>query len=99
MHSLQVVERVHALGAGSQLAGSLRAAEEQDTDQGDLVSMEIEDVGEAMLEFGDATVGGSGTREALVGQRMEGAANGLLVELHRRLSIGLLVGSVLKGVY
>ena len=98
MHGVQVVEGIQALGAGSQFAGSLRAAEEKNADQGDFVPVEVEDIGQAMLEFGDATVGGGGTRESLVGQRMEGAADGLFVQIHHRLAIGFLVRGVLKGI-
>jgi hypothetical protein len=95
---VQVVEGIQALGASSQFAGSLRAAEEQNADQGDFVAMEIEDVSEAMLEFGDATIGRGRTGEALVGKRMECAADCLLVEIHHRLAIGFLVRGVLKSV-
>ena len=95
---VQVIEGIQALGAGSQFAGSLRAAEEQNADQGDFVAVEVEDIGQAMLEFGDATVGGGRTGEPLVGKRMEGAADCFFVELHHRLAIGFLIGRILKGI-
>ena len=76
----------------------MRAAEEQNADQGDLVAVKVEDVGEAMLEFGDAAVGGGGTSEALVRERVESATDGLFVELHDGFAVGFLVGGVLKGV-
>ena len=63
MDGVQVVERVEAIGARAEFAGRLRAAEEQDADQGGLVAMEVEDVGEAMLVFWDAAVGGGGAGE------------------------------------
>lgn len=64
---VQVVERIEAVCARAEFAGRLRAAEQQDTDQGDFVPVEVEDVGEAMLEFDDAAVGGGGAREPLIG--------------------------------
>src|SRR5579871_6183981 len=60
--------------------------------------MEVEDVGEAMLELGNAAVGGGGPSQALLGQRVEGTADGFLVEVHCRLAVGFLVGGVLKRV-
>src|SRR5580704_6070570 len=98
MDGVQIVEGVEALGACAELSGGLRAAEEQNADQGDLVAMKVEDVGEAMLEFGDAAIGGGGTSEALVRERVESAADGLFVEIHHRVAVGFLVGGVLKGV-
>ena len=98
MDGVQVVERVHALGARSEFAWRLGATEEQDADQGGLVAMEIEDVGEAMLVFCDAAVGGGGAGEALFAEGVEGAADGVFVEIHHRLAIGFLVGGVLEGV-
>ncbi len=95
---VQVFERIKPIGAGAKFAGRLRAAEEQDADQGGFVAMEVEDVGEAMLVFGDAAVGGGGAGEALFGERVEGAADGLFVEIHDGLAIGFLVGGVLKSV-
>ncbi len=61
MDGVQVIERIHTLGAGPQFAGSLRTAEEQHADQGDFVPMEVEDIGQAMLELGDTAVAGGGT--------------------------------------
>jgi hypothetical protein len=98
MDGVQIVEGVEALGPCPELAGGLRAAEEQNADQGDLVAVKVEDVGEAMLEFGDAAIGGGGSSEALVGEGVEGAADGFFVEIHDGLAIGFLVGGVLEGV-
>jgi hypothetical protein len=95
---VQVVEGIQALGTGSQFSRSLRAAEEQNAYQGDFMPVEVEDIGQAMLEFGYATVGGGRPREPLVGKRMEGAADCLFVEIHHRLAIGFLVRGVLKSV-
>lgn len=98
MDGVQVVECIHAFGAGAELAGRLGATKEQDADQGGLVAVEVEDVGKAMLEFWDAAVGGGGAGQVLVSERVESAANGFFVEIHHRFPIGLLVGGVLESV-
>ena len=95
---VQVFERIKPIGAGAKFAGRLRAAKEEDANQGSFVAMEVEDVSEAMLVFGDAAIGGGGAGELLVGERVEGAADGFFVEVHHRLAIGFLVGGVLEGV-
>src|SRR5580693_6829711 len=98
MDGVQIVEGVEALGPCPELAGGLRAAEEQNADQGDLVAVKVKDVGEAMLEFGDAAIGSGGSCEALVRERVESAADGLFVEFHDGIAVGFLVGGVLEGV-
>ena len=65
MDGIEVVERIHALGAGSQFAWSLRSAEEENAHQGDFMAMKINKIGEAMLKFGYATVGRGGASETL----------------------------------
>lgn len=95
---VQVFERIKPIGAGAEFAGRLRAAKEEDANQGSFVAMEVEDVSEAMLVFWDAAVCGGGAGELLVGERVEGAADGFLVEVHHWLAIGFLVGGVLEGV-
>src|SRR5690349_9017489 len=99
LHGAQIVEGVHALGARAEFAGSLRAAEQQDAKNGDLVAIEIESFLEAVFVFGDAAVRGTdGADEGLAVERMEGLANGDFVESHDRLAIRLLVAGVDKGV-
>jgi len=95
---VQIVELVEAVGPGAEFAGRLRTAEEEDAYERDLVAMEVEDIGEAVFELGDAAVGGSRTGEALLRERMESAADGLFVEFHGGLAIGFLIGGVLEGV-
>jgi hypothetical protein len=94
----EVVELVEALAAGAELAGSLRAAEQEDAEEGDFVAMEIEGFLEAMLELGDAGVGGGGTGEAVLVQGVEGVADGVLVEVGDGVAIGFLVAGVEDGV-
>ena len=50
----EVVEGVQAVGAGSELAGSLRAAKKQEAEDGGLVAAEVEDGAGAVLVLGDA---------------------------------------------
>jgi len=83
----KIVKLIEAISAGPKFAGSLRTAEKQDAEQSDLVAVKIEDVREAVFELGDAAVGCSGTREALLIQRMERAANGVFVEVHYGITI------------
>lgn len=52
MDGVQVVECIHAFGAGAELAGRLGATKEQDADQGGLVAVEVEDVGKGCSNFG-----------------------------------------------
>ena len=99
LHGAQVVERTHALGAGAKLAGSLRAAQEQDAENGDLVAIEVEGFLEAMLVLGDAAVrGADGTDQGLPVERMQGLADGGFVEIHDGIAIRFLVAGVDKGV-
>jgi hypothetical protein len=51
-----------------------------------------------MLELGDAAVGGGGTGEALLVQGLEGAPDGVFIEIHDRVAIGFLVGRVQERV-
>ena len=95
---VQIVELVEAIGPRAEFAGRLRTAEEEDAEKRDLVAMEVENVGEAVFELGDAAVGGSRTGEALLRERMESSADGVFVEFHGGLAIGFLIGGVLEGV-
>jgi hypothetical protein len=98
VYSVEIVELVEALGASAELAGGLRAAEKEDAEEGYFVAVEIEDVLEAVLELGYATVGGGGTGETLVVQRVENLANGGFIEIHDRVAIRFLVAGVDDGV-
>jgi predicted nuclease of restriction endonuclease-like RecB superfamily len=83
----KIVESIEAIGADAKFARSLRAAEKQDAEQSDLVAVKIEDLREAVFELGDAAIGCSGTREALLIQRIERAANRVFVKVHYRITI------------
>jgi hypothetical protein len=98
VYGVEVVELVEALGAGAEFAGRLRAAEEKDTEQGDFVAMEIEDFVQAMLEFGDASIGGGGAGQAVLVEGVNGTADGVFVEGHDRIAIGFLIAGVEEGV-
>jgi len=56
LHGAQVVERMHALGAGAKFAGRLGAAKQQDAEDGDLVTIEVEGFLEPVFVLGDAAV-------------------------------------------
>ncbi|SRR5713226_3136539 len=56
LHSAQVVEGMHAFGASAQLAGRLRATQQQDAENGDLVTIEIEGFLETVFVLGHAAV-------------------------------------------
>ena len=62
----EIVELIEAIGAGAEFAGSLRAAEKEHAEQGDFVTVEIEDFREAVFKLGDAAVGGGRACEALL---------------------------------
>jgi hypothetical protein len=51
---------IHAVGAGAEFAGSLRAAEKQHAENGDLAAVEVKNFLKTMLVFGDAAVGSAG---------------------------------------
>ena len=95
LHGAQVVEGVHAFGAGAQFAGSLRATEQQDAQNGDFVTIKVEGFLEAVLVLGDAAVrGADGADQGLSVERMQGLADGGFVEIHDRIAVRFLVASV-----
>src|SRR6267143_6031076 len=77
LYGSEIVEGVHALGAGAELAGGLRTAQEQDTENSNFVAIEVEGFLQAVLILGDAAVrGADGADEGLLIQRMECLADG-----------------------
>ena len=58
LHLAQVVETVHALGAAAELAGCLRASQQQLAENGDFAAVEIEGFLEPVLELSHAVVYG-----------------------------------------
>src|ERR1700687_6052060 len=48
LYSLQILERMEALGAGAQFARGLRTAQHQDADQGGLAPPQIQGLGGAL---------------------------------------------------
>ena len=99
LHGAQVVERMHALGAGAKFAGGLRATQQQDTQDGDLVTIEVEGFLEAVLVLGDAAVRSADIADqGLSIQRMQGLADGRFVQVHDGIAIRFLVAGVDEGV-
>src|SRR5882672_6287378 len=76
LYGAEIVERMHAFGAGAEFAGRLRAAQEQDAENGDFVAIEVEGFLQAVFVLGDAAVrGADGADEGLLAQRMQGLAD------------------------
>jgi len=99
LHGAEVVERMHALGAGANLAGGLRTAQQQNAKNSDFVAIEVEGFLEAVFVLGDAAVrGADGADQGLSVERMQGLADGSFVEVHDRIAIRFLVAGVDEGV-
>src|ERR1700747_2463366 len=66
-------EVVHAVGAAAEFAGGLWAAEKEHADHGNFAAVEVEDLLQAVFEFGDAAVGAARrASQALFLQRSAG---------------------------
>jgi hypothetical protein len=89
----QVVEGVEAVGAATELAGSLGAAEHQETEDGGFVSAEIEDGADAVLVFGDAGVSDRGDE----GEILEGV-QGLTYLVFGEIEDWVAAGALVAGV-
>src|SRR5258708_8478561 len=88
LHGAQVVERMHAFGAGAQFAGSLRTAQQQDAENGDLVTIEIEGFLEAVFVLSHAAVrSAEGTDQGLAVERMPSLADRWFVQIHDGIAI------------
>src|SRR5690348_3103492 len=98
MHEVQILERMHALGTTAQLAGCLRAAEEEFAKNGGLWPSKIKCVREAMFVLRDATICAGGTREPVGIQSAECLLNFALRHTHVRIAVGLLVTGVHERV-
>ena len=99
LHGAQVVEGMHAFGAGAKFAWGLGSTQQQDAENGGLVTIEIEGLLEAVLVLGHAGVQGAhGADQGLSVQRMQGLADGGFVEGHDRIAIRFLIASVDQGV-
>ena len=99
LHRAQVVERMHALGAGAEFSGSLRTAQQQNAEDGDFVAIEIKSFLETVLVLGDPTVRSADrTHQGLSIERMQGLPDGGFVEIHDGIAIRFLVAGVDEGV-
>jgi hypothetical protein len=56
VHGAEIIEGMQALGAGAEFAGRLRAAQEQDTEEGDFMAIEVEGFLEPVFVLGDTAV-------------------------------------------
>lgn len=66
MDGVEIFKGVHPVGADAELAGSLRAAQEQDAEDGNFVAMKIEQLIDAMLVLGHAGIAAGGANQGLV---------------------------------
>ena len=89
----EVVEGVEAVGAAAEFAGSLGAAEHQETEDGGFVAAEIEDGADAVLVFGDAGVSDRGD-EGEVLKCVKGLAYLVFGEIEDGVAAGALVAGV-----
>ncbi len=60
LHGGDIVEAVHAVSAAAEFSGGLRAAEEQEAEEGGFVPAEVEDGADAVLVLGDPGVADGG---------------------------------------
>ncbi len=92
-------EAVHAFGAAAEFAGSLRTAEKQHAEDGDLAAVEVENFLQAMFVFSDAAIGAAGgARETFFLQGGECIADGISVERHYGVAIIFLIAGIHEGV-
>jgi hypothetical protein len=70
----EIVEGVEAVGATAEFAWCLRAAEQEEAEDGGLVAPQVEDGADAVLVLGDAGVADEGD-ESEVFEGVEGLAN------------------------
>ena len=92
-----VVEGEHALGAGAEFGGGLRAAQEQEAEERGLVAAKVEHVADAVLVLGGTAVGAC-LDEAEAFEVEECGADVGLGEFHHRLAAGLLVAGIDEGI-
>ena len=94
---VDAVEGVEAVGTAAELAGGLRAAEDEEAEEGDLVAAEVEDGAEAVLVLGNAGVADRGD-DVEVFEGVEGLANLVLGEIEDGIAAGALVAGADKRV-
>jgi len=99
LHGAEIVEGMHTLAARAEFAGGLRAAQEQDAEDGNFVAVEVKGFLEAMLVLGDAAVrGADGTDERLTVEGMQRVADGGFLEIHDRFTVRFLVAGIEESV-
>jgi hypothetical protein len=92
-------EGVEALSAAAELAWSLRAAEEENTDEGRFSAREVVRFSQPVLVLGNAAIGATGAAgEAHVFKAAQSEVNFFLVEVGDWLAIGALVAGVDQGI-
>lgn len=92
-----LVEGVETVGAGAQLAGCLRTAQQKKAQKRGLIAAKVEHGAGAVLELGDAALA-HGRDEAKVLEDVQGLPEILLGEVEDGIAGGALVGGSLEGV-
>jgi hypothetical protein len=89
----EIVEGVEAVGTAAQLAGSLRAAEHEEAEDGGLVAAEVEDSADTVLVLGDAGVADRGDKCEIF-EGVEGLTDLFFGEIEYGVAAGALVARV-----
>jgi hypothetical protein len=93
----EIVEGVETVGAATEFAGGLRAAEHEKTEDGGFIAAEIEDGADPMLVLGDASIADGGD-EGKVLERVEGLTNLVFSEIEHGVAAGALVARIKQRV-
>ena len=98
-HVGDFVERMQALGAAAQFAGSLRPAQQQHTHQRRLGATEIERLAQPMLVLGHAAIRGPrAAGQPHIFKPMQSLAHRFFIQIHDRLAVGALIACVHQRV-
>src|SRR5579859_4632886 len=81
LHGAEVVKVVHAIGARTEFAGSLRSTKQEDAEESGFAAIEIEGLLKRVGVFGDAAVSSIGRAgEAFLLERAKRGADGVFIE-------------------
>jgi len=95
LHGAEVVKVVHAIGARTEFAGSLRSTKQEDAEESGFAAIEIEGLLKRVGVFCDAAVSGIGRAgEAFLLERAKRGADGVFIERHYGLAIRFLIAGV-----
>ena len=99
-HFTDLVKAVHPLGASTQFARRLRAAQQQHADQRSLRAAEIERLAQPMLVLGHAAIGAArAAGKAQILKAVQSLAHRIFVEVRHRLAVRALVARVDQRIH